>query len=65
MSYNFINKLLNKYYTEIRILDLDQKAILDEIIKFKKNRDIKMKNISSHDPQISPDTNVSYNTLDI
>lgn len=37
MAYHFILKILNKYNNEIRIIDLDQKAVQAEITKFFKN----------------------------
>jgi TATA-box binding protein (TBP) (component of TFIID and TFIIIB) len=37
MAYHFIHKILNKYYNEIRIIDLDHKAVQEEIAKFFKN----------------------------
>jgi TATA-box binding protein (TBP) (component of TFIID and TFIIIB) len=33
-SYHFINKILNKYYDEIKILELDQNAVKMELSKF-------------------------------
>jgi TATA-box binding protein (TBP) (component of TFIID and TFIIIB) len=38
MAYHFIHKILNKYYNEIRIIDLDQKAVQAEIAIFFKNK---------------------------
>lgn len=39
MAYHFIHKILNKYYDEIKIIDLDQKAVQAEIANFfKKNK---------------------------
>jgi len=37
MSYHFIIKILEQYHDEIRIIDLDQKAVQAEIAKFFKN----------------------------
>ena len=37
MAYHFIHKILNKYFNEIRIIDLDHKAVQAEIAKFFKN----------------------------
>jgi TATA-box binding protein (TBP) (component of TFIID and TFIIIB) len=37
MAYHFIHKILNKYYNEIRIIDLDHKAVQAEIAKFFRN----------------------------
>ena len=34
MAYHFIQKLLKKYYDEIRIVELDQKAVQAEIVNF-------------------------------
>lgn len=34
MAYHFINKILQKYYNEIRIIDLDMNAVKAEINKF-------------------------------
>jgi len=41
MSYHFIHKILNKYYNEIRIIDLDHKAVQTEIANFFKNNNNK------------------------
>ncbi|XWV25162.1 TATA-box-binding protein-like protein [Tupanvirus deep ocean] len=39
MAYHFIHKILNKYYNEIRIIDLDQKEVQAAIANFfKKNK---------------------------
>lgn len=43
MAYKFIHTILNKYYDEIRIIDLDQKAVQKEIAKF-----FAMKQAESH-----------------
>ncbi len=40
MSYHFIIRLLNRYYDEIKILELDQKAIQREISKFFKAKEL-------------------------
>lgn len=37
MAYHFIHKILNKYYKEIRIIELDHKVVQEEIAKFFKN----------------------------
>ena len=37
MAYHFIHKILNKYHDEIKIIDLDQKAVQAEIVNFFKN----------------------------
>jgi TATA-box binding protein (TBP) (component of TFIID and TFIIIB) len=46
MAYHFIHKVLNKYYNEIRIIDLDHNAVQAEIAKFfrnnKKNSNIQL-----------------------
>lgn len=34
MAYHFIHKILNKYYNEVRIVELDHKAVQEEIVKF-------------------------------
>lgn len=45
MAYHFINKILNKYYDEIKIIDLDYKEIQAEIVKFfKENHNNNMVN---------------------
>ncbi len=42
MAYYFINKILAKYYNEIRIIDLDKNTVEAEIAKFfKKNKSVK------------------------
>ncbi|XWV26424.1 TATA-box-binding protein-like protein [Tupanvirus soda lake] len=39
MAYHFIHKILNRYYNEIRIIDLDQKEVQAAIARFfKKNK---------------------------
>lgn len=40
MSYHFIIRLLNKYYDEIKILELDQDAIQREISRFFKAKEL-------------------------
>jgi len=47
MAYHFIQKILNKYYDEVKIIELDQKAVQAELIKFFKNK----KSISSQTEQ--------------
>ena len=41
MAYHFIHKILNKYFNEIRIIDLDHNAVQAEIAKFFKNNNKK------------------------
>ncbi len=38
MAYHFINKILAKYYNEIRIINLDPKAVQNELAKFYQKR---------------------------
>jgi len=38
MSYNFILRLLQRYYEEIKIIDLDKKAVQNELAKYFRNR---------------------------
>lgn len=44
MSYKFILKILNKYYDEIRIVDLDKNMVQVEIANFFKNKSMTNKN---------------------
>ena len=43
-AYHFIHRILNKYYDEIKIIDLDQKSVKAEIAKFFKDKKKKSTN---------------------
>ena len=38
MAYRFINRIIEKYFDQIRIVDLDPKAVQDEIARFFRNK---------------------------
>ena len=47
MAYQFIQKILTRYYDEIKIVDLDQKAVQLELAKFYRNR-INVPELTTH-----------------
>lgn len=45
MAYHFIIKILERYYNEIRIIDLDQNKVHEELIKFYKSKSRQFVNV--------------------